>query len=134
MFWRSGAESFEGAKKYTAPGPTPRAYGAPPAPGAYRFVIVLGATVFHSGLREGREASFAPKRPTEDDPEPWFAPSAVILFAKNPQFGRSRVSTHDHLVGGLFHTPLRRWASRSGAISFPPKHRGGPENHLKGRP
>ena len=68
MFWRSGAESFEGAKKYTAPGPTPRAYGAPPAPGAYRFVIVLGATVFHSGLREGREASFAPKRPTEESP------------------------------------------------------------------
>ena len=106
----------------------------PPAPGACRFVIVLGATVFHSGLREGREASFAPKRPTEDDPEPWFAQSAVIFFAKNPHFGRSRVSTHDHSVGGLSHTALRHWAGRPDTNALPSNQQEGPKNPFNGRP
>ena len=42
----------------------------PPAPGAPRFVIVLGADVLPSGVRGGREASFAPTRPARDATEP----------------------------------------------------------------
>ena len=47
MFWRSGAERSEGARKYTAPVAIPLFYGTPaPAPSAFLFVVVVVVVVF----------------------------------------------------------------------------------------
>ena len=63
MFWRSGAERSEGARKFTAPVAILLFYRTPPPLAPLLSLSFWGPTYSPPGVRGGREASFAPKRP-----------------------------------------------------------------------